>query len=106
FPRSWGPPGEHGTLADVADRLEYVADLGFDVLYLPPIHPIGTTFRKGPNNSLEPGRDDPGVPWAIGGETGGHLAIHPALGTREDFRALVARTRELDMEVALDIAFQ
>ncbi|HEX7099251.1 MAG TPA: alpha-1,4-glucan--maltose-1-phosphate maltosyltransferase [Acidimicrobiia bacterium] len=106
FPRSWGEPGSHGTLADVADRLDYVADMGFDVLYLPPIHPIGRTNRKGPNNSLQAGPDDPGVPWAIGGPEGGHTAIHPQLGTVEDFRKLLGRAADLGVEIALDIAFQ
>ncbi|CAN5825783.1 alpha-1,4-glucan--maltose-1-phosphate maltosyltransferase [soil metagenome] len=106
FPRSWGEGGSHGTFGDVADRLEYVADLGFDVLYLPPIHPIGTTNRKGPNNTLAPGPDDPGVPWAIGGPDGGHLSVHPDLGTVGDFRKLKDRAAELGIEIALDIAFQ
>ena len=106
FPRSWGDEGEHGTLSDVADRLDYVAEMGFDVLYLPPIHPIGRTNRKGPNNSLEAGPDDPGVPWAIGGPEGGHTAIHPQLGTIEDFRKLRDRAAELGLEIALDVAFQ
>jgi starch synthase (maltosyl-transferring) len=106
FPRSWGEGGRHGTFADVADNLPYIADLGFDVLYLPPIHPIGHAFRKGPNNSLEPDPDDPGVPWAIGNENGGHLAIHPELGTLEDFRDLRDRAADFGIEIALDIAFQ
>ena len=106
FPRSWGPADGHGSLRDVIDHLDYVADMGFDVLYLPPIHPIGTTFRKGPNNTLEPGPDDPGVPWAIGSQEGGHTDIHPELGTLTDFQALRTRTEELGMELALDIAFQ
>lgn len=106
FPRSWGESGAHGTFADVAARLDYVADMGFDVLYLPPIHPIGTTHRKGPNNRLDAGPDDPGVPWAIGGPEGGHTAIHPELGDIEDFRKLRDRAADLGMEIALDIAFQ
>ena len=106
FPRSWGASGEHGTLLDVADRLDYVAELGFDVLYLPPIHPIGTTHRKGPNNTLDAGPDDPGVPWAIGNADGGHTAIHPALGTLDDFGKLRDRAADLGIELALDIAFQ
>lgn len=106
FPRSWGEPGTHGTLVDVADRLDYVAEMGFDVLYLPPIHPIGRTNRKGPNNSLEAGPDDPGVPWAIGGPEGGHTAIHPELGTIDDFRKLRDRAADFGIEIALDIAFQ
>ena len=106
FPRSTGAAGRHGTLADAAARLPYVAELGFDVVYLPPIHPIGLAHRKGPNNALTAGPDDPGSPWAIGGAGGGHDALHPALGTLADFRAFVARARELGLEVALDIAFQ
>jgi starch synthase (maltosyl-transferring) len=106
FPRSWGPPGQHGTFRDVEARLPYVADMGFDILYFPPIHPIGVTFRKGPNNSLQCSPGDPGSPWAIGGAEGGHKAIHPELGTLDDFRSLVRRAGELGLEVALDIAFQ
>ncbi len=107
FPRSFGPNGKHGTFKDVGEKmLPYVAKLGFDVLYLPPIHPIGTTFRKGPNNTLTAGPDDPGSPWAIGGEAGGHKAIHPELGSVEDFEHLVEKAREHGIEVALDIAFQ
>jgi starch synthase (maltosyl-transferring) len=107
FPRSWSKKeGEHGTFSDVEDNLEYVADMGFDVLYLPPIHPVGTTHRKGANNALvaEPG--DPGVPWAIGSEEGGHTAINPDLGTIEDFRSLRDAAAARDLEIALDIAFQ
>jgi starch synthase (maltosyl-transferring) len=106
FPRSWGEGGKHGTLADVAEHLDYVADMGFDVLYLPPIHPIGDAFRKGPNNTLDSGPDDPGVPWAIGNEEGGHLAIHPELGTLKDFRRLRQAAEKRGIEIALDIAFQ
>jgi starch synthase (maltosyl-transferring) len=80
--------------------------MGFDIVYLPPIHPIGHTFRKGPNNKVGAGPDDPGSPWAIGSEEGGHTAIHPALGTIEDFHAFVDEARALDMEVALDYALQ
>jgi starch synthase (maltosyl-transferring) len=107
FPRSCSPePGRHGTFRDVEARLPYVAAMNFDVLYLPPIHPIGRAFRKGRNNSVvaEPG--EPGSPWAIGSEEGGHKAIHPELGTLEDFRHLVAAARELGIDIALDIAFQ
>ncbi len=99
-------PRSHGTFADVIDRLPYVADMGFDVLYLPPIHPIGETKRKGKNNALEAGPDDPGVPWAIGSKDGGHKAIHPDLGTLDEFRKLVAAAEKIDVEIALDIAFQ
>jgi starch synthase (maltosyl-transferring) len=113
FPRSEGAHQDtrtgqwrSGTFATAAERLPAVAAMGFDVVYLPPIHPIGRAFRKGPNNSLTAGPDDPGSPWAIGGPEGGHDAIHPDLGTIEDFDAFVARTRELGMEVALDLALQ
>ncbi|QEH34648.1 Alpha-1,4-glucan:maltose-1-phosphate maltosyltransferase 1 [Aquisphaera giovannonii] len=107
FPRSCSPePGRHGTFRDAEARLPYVASMGFDVLYLPPIHPIGRSFRKGPNNSLTAGPDDPGSPWAIGGPEGGHKAVHPELGTLEDFDRLVASANALGLEIALDIAFQ
>jgi starch synthase (maltosyl-transferring) len=107
FPRSCSPePGRHGTFQDCAQRLPYVASLGFDVVYLPPIHPIGVTQRKGKNNTLTPLPDDTGVPWAIGSREGGHKSIHPQLGTLEDFHHLLARAKELGMEIALDIAFQ
>ena len=106
FPRSTGKDGKHGTFADAERVLDYVADLGFDVVYLPPIHPIGTTHRKGPNNTLTAAAHDVGSPWAIGGAGGGHKAIHPELGTLDDFRRFVARARALGIDVALDIAFQ
>jgi starch synthase (maltosyl-transferring) len=107
FPRSCAPvPGRHGTFADCQARLPYVAAMGFDVLYLPPIHPIGRTHRKGRNNAPTAGPDDPGSPWAIGAAEGGHTAVHPQLGTLEDFRRLVAKARALGIEVALDLAFQ
>jgi starch synthase (maltosyl-transferring) len=107
FPRSTSPEaGRHGTLRDCEARLPYVSELGFDVLYLPPIHPIGRVKRKGKNNALAAGDDDVGSPWAIGSEDGGHKSVHRALGTLDDFRRLVERARELDMEIALDIAFQ
>ncbi len=114
FPRSEGvqfdPMGRRdpvsGTLRSAARRLDAIAAMGFDVVYLPPIHPIGTTFRKGRNNTLSAGPGDPGSPWAIGSPEGGHDAIHPDLGTLDDFDALVARARELGMEVALDLALQ
>jgi starch synthase (maltosyl-transferring) len=87
FPRSASSePGRHGTFRDVEARLPYVAGMGFDVLYLPPIHPIGRAFRKGRNNAVVAAAGDPGSPWAIGGPEGGHKAVHPALGTLEDFR--------------------
>ena len=106
FPRSWGPPGEHGTLASLADRLDYIAGMGFDVLYLPPIHPIGTSFRKGKNNSLTAGSTDVGSPWGIGAAEGGHTAIHPALGTLADFEYLRQQAARQSMELALDLALQ
>ena len=107
FPRSASPdPGRHGTFRDVIARLPYVADMGFDVLYLPPIHPIGTTFRKGPNNVTDSDPHHPGVPWAIGSADGGHDAIHHELGTLGDFRALVNAATEKGIAIALDIAFQ
>jgi starch synthase (maltosyl-transferring) len=114
FPRSEGAqvdPAGHtppvsGTLRTAARRLDAIAAMGFDVVYLPPVHPIGTTFRKGRNNTLHPQEGDPGSPWAIGSQDGGHDSIHPDLGTFEDFDAFVARTRELGMEVALDLALQ
>ena len=107
FPRSAArEPGRHGTFADVLERLPYVAAMGFDVVYLPPIHPIGRAFRKGRNNSVTSGPGDPGSPWAIGSEEGGHTAIHPELGTLEDFHKVVDLARDLAMEIALDIAYQ
>jgi starch synthase (maltosyl-transferring) len=106
FPRSTGEAGRHGTFKDVERRLPYVAAMGFDVLYLPPIHPIGRSFRKGRNNTLTPGPDDTGSPWAIGGEEGGHTAVHPQLGTLADFDHLVEAARRHGLEIALDIAFQ
>jgi starch synthase (maltosyl-transferring) len=99
-------PVRHGTFADATAHLDYVADLGFDVVYLPPIHPIGRVNRKGPNNTLEARDFDTGSPWAIGSAEGGHDAIHPELGTVDDFAVFVARARELNMEVALDLALQ
>ncbi|MFD4689484.1 alpha-1,4-glucan--maltose-1-phosphate maltosyltransferase [Streptomyces sp. NPDC058463] len=95
-----------GTFRTAAERLPAVAAMGFDVVYLPPIHPIGTSHRKGPNNSLSPGADDPGVPWAIGSAEGGHDAVHPELGTLEDFDHFVETARTLRMEIALDFALQ
>lgn len=106
FPRSAGKPGAHGTLQDAAARLPYVASMGFDVVYLPPIHPIGSTERKAPNNKPGGTSEDTGSPWAIGAAAGGHKAIHPQLGTLEDFRNLVSAAQELGMEIALDVAFQ
>ncbi|GLX20461.1 alpha-1,4-glucan--maltose-1-phosphate maltosyltransferase [Streptomyces lavendulae] len=112
FPRSEGAvvePGKapvSGTFRTAAERLPAIAAMGFDVVYLPPIHPIGSTYRKGPNNTLSAGSWDPGVPWAIGSPEGGHDAVHPELGTLEDFDAFVARARDLRMEIALDFALQ
>jgi starch synthase (maltosyl-transferring) len=107
FPRSTSPvPGKHGTFRTTIAWLPYVEQMGFDILYLPPIHPIGETNRKGKNNSTLAEPDDPGSPWAIGSKDGGHKGVNPALGTLEDFRALVEAARGRDMEVALDIAFQ
>lgn len=117
FPRSIGAelagdpvspakPLRHGTFKDAAEHLDYVASLGFDVVYLPPIHPIGEVNRKGPNNTLVAASWDVGSPWAIGSKDGGHDAVHPDLGTLADFKAFVKRARQLDMEVALDLALQ
>jgi len=107
FPRSCSAvPGKHGTFEDLELRLPYVASMGFDVLYLPPIHPIGKSFRKGRNNSTVIGPGDPGSPWAIGSEEGGHKAIHPELGTLDDFHRLMRTAAQYGIELALDIAFQ
>jgi starch synthase (maltosyl-transferring) len=107
MPRSMSDdPGRHGTFDDVKTKLPYVRDMGFDVLYFPPIHPIGQTHRKGKNNTLTPGPDDPGSPYAIGSEAGGHDAIHPELGTFDDFARLVKAAREHGLEIAIDFAIQ
>ena len=113
FPRSEGATVDaatgavtSGTLRTAAERLDAVAEMGFDVIYLPPIHPIGEVNRKGPNNTLTPGPSDTGSPWAIGSKDGGHDAIHPDLGDFDDFDAFVARATELGLEVALDLALQ
>jgi starch synthase (maltosyl-transferring) len=107
FPRSMTADRQrHGTLRDVIDHLPRVAEMGFDTLYFPPIHPIGKTNRKGPNNTLTPAEGDPGSPYAIGSSEGGHDAIHPELGGFEDFRALVAAAKEHGLEIALDFAIQ
>lgn len=107
FPRSCAKePGMHGTLRDCAALLGRVQEMGFDVLYLPPIHPIGRTHRKGKNNALTSGPEDPGSPWAIGGEEGGHKSIHPQLGGMADFRDLVAEASRRQIHVAMDVAFQ
>jgi starch synthase (maltosyl-transferring) len=112
FPRSEGAivregePPVSGTFHTAAKRLPAIAAMGFDVLYLPPVHPIGTTYRKGPDNSLSPGPHDVGVPWAIGSPEGGHDAVHPDLGTLDDFDAFVSRAADLGLEIALDFALQ
>jgi starch synthase (maltosyl-transferring) len=107
FPRSQGKvPGKHGTFADTAARLPEIAAMGFDVIYLPPIHPIGVAHRKGRNNSVTCEPHDVGSPWAIGGKEGGHDAVHPELGTIEDFDELVKEAAELGIEIALDYALQ
>jgi starch synthase (maltosyl-transferring) len=107
FPRSFAlKPGAHGGFQDLEKILPYVASMGFDVLYLPPIHPVGRAHRKGKNNAVAAAPGDPGSPWAIGSDEGGHKAIHPQLGTLEDFRRLVAKAKEHGLEIALDIAFQ
>ncbi|MBS0182610.1 MAG: alpha-1,4-glucan--maltose-1-phosphate maltosyltransferase [Nitrospira sp.] len=107
FPRSCATePGRHGTFQDCEARLPYIAGMGFDVLYLPPIHPIGRTFRKGKNNDPVGSPDSVGSPWAIGAAEGGHTAIHSDLGTPEDFRRLIGRAQEQGLEIALDLAFQ
>ena len=107
FPRSAGTdPTRSATFAEAANMLPYVASMGFDVLYLPPIHPIGRSFRKGPNNTLTAAPNDPGSPWAIGSEEGGHTAVEPGLGTLADFDGFVAAAAAQGLEIALDIAFQ
>jgi len=115
FPRSAGDPAglaqgalptAHGTFRDVEKRLQDIAEMGFDVLYLPPIHPIGHSHRKGANNSIVAGPDEPGSPWAIGSEEGGHKSINPQLGTMDDFHHLLSAAGQHGIQVALDIAFQ
>jgi starch synthase (maltosyl-transferring) len=114
FPRSEGAvvdpegllPSRSGTLRTAAERLPAVAAMGFDVVYVPPVHPIGRTFRKGANNTLDPGPQDPGVPWAVGAAEGGHDSVHPDLGTIDDFDVFVATARDNGLEVALDLAIQ
>jgi starch synthase (maltosyl-transferring) len=107
MPRSMSDdPGRHGTFDDVIAKLPYVRDMGFDVLYFPPIHPIGRTHRKGKNNTLTPGPDDPGSPYAIGSAEGGHDALHSELGTFDDFARLVKAAREHGLEIAIDFAIQ
>lgn len=107
FPRSTSSkPGKHGSFKDLIARLPYIAEMGFDVLYLPPIHPVGTTSRKGRNNTLTAKPGEPGSPWAIGDSTGGHKAVNPELGTLEDFNELVTAAAGHGLEIALDIALQ
>ncbi len=107
FPRSTAPDSDrHGTFRDLEKLLPEISGMGFDVLYLPPIHPIGHTNRKGKNNQQETTPGDPGSPWAIGSEEGGHKSIHPQLGTLEDFENLVGKAAEFGMEVAIDLAYQ
>ena len=112
FPRSEGAQKnsngswKSGTFKSATKRLPAIAEMGFDVLYLPPIHPVGVSFRKGPNNTLTPGPNDPGSPWAVGSPLGGHDAIHPDLGTIADFRDFVKSANKLGIEIALDLALQ
>jgi starch synthase (maltosyl-transferring) len=113
FPRSEGATFDaktktwtSGNFKTAAKRLPAVAEMGFQILYMPPIHPIGKAFRKGPNNTLNAAPQDPGSPWAIGSEAGGHDAIHPDLGTEKDFKDFVKKAKELGLEIALDLALQ
>jgi starch synthase (maltosyl-transferring) len=107
FPRSAAKDeGKHGTFRDVEAHLPRIARMGFDILYFPPIHPIGVTYRKGRNNKVDAAKGDVGSPWAIGGAEGGHKDVHPQLGTVEDFERLIAKAQEVGIEVAMDIAFQ
>ena len=107
FPRSAGTdPSRSATFREAQARLPYIAAMGFDVLYLPPIHPIGRSFRKGPNNTLTPGPNDPGSPWAIGSAEGGHKAVEPGLGTLDDFERFVEAAARHGLEIALDLAYQ
>jgi len=107
FPRSCSPAiNQHGTFLDCEKILPDIANLGFDILYFPPIHPIGKTHRKGKNNAITTQKGDPGSPWAIGDETGGHMAIHPQLGNLNDFHRLIKKAKEYGIEIALDLAFQ
>ncbi|MEE4285386.1 MAG: alpha-1,4-glucan--maltose-1-phosphate maltosyltransferase [Mariniphaga sp.] len=107
FPRSLNPDGSnHGTFKDVINFLPYVSNMGFDVLYLPPVHPIGEIKRKGKNNSVTAKPGEPGSPWAIGGKAGGHKSVHPELGTIDDFQELIMKAHEQGVEIAMDIAFQ
>ncbi len=106
FPRSLGKNQQHGTIQDLIRHLPYISNMGFDVLYLPPIHPIGKTYRKGKNNAPVAQPDEPGSPWGIGSEEGGHTDINPLLGTMEDFKQLISKANEVNLEIALDLALQ
>ena len=107
FPRSWSlEPGRHGNFRDIAAQLSYVSEMGFNVLYLPPVHPIGVAYRKGKNNTTEAAEGDFGSPWAIGAAEGGHTQLHPDLGTMADFEYLLGQVKAAGMELAMDIAFQ
>jgi len=107
FPRSCADAsGDHGTFKDCINRLPYISEMGFDVLYLPPIHPIGFSHRKGKNNAPQAGPKEPGSPWAIGSKEGGHRSVHPRLGTMADFEELVREARRREIEIAIDLAFQ
>ena len=107
FPRSSSSePGTHGTFKDCERLLDRIANMGFDTIYFPPIHPIGEVNRKGKNNVVDAKQGDSGVPWAIGSRLGGHKSIHPELGTEEDFKTLVKKANDMDLEIALDLAFQ
>ncbi|MGH8023558.1 MAG: maltotransferase domain-containing protein, partial [Limisphaerales bacterium] len=106
FPRSLGPGDRHGTFRDCEAALPRIAEMGFDILYLPPIHPIGKSFRKGRNNNPKCLPVEPGSPWAIGSSEGGHKSIHPELGSLDDFRHLIEKARGRKIEIAMDIAFQ
>lgn len=106
FPRSFGHKGTHGTFKSCEEYLPEIAAMGFDVIYLPPIHPIGKAHRKGKNNARVGNESDPGSSWAIGGKDGGHKAIHAELGTIDDFKAFVKKAKSLGLEIALDVAYQ
>lgn len=106
FPRSLGKNKQHGTFKDLINHLPYISNMGFDVLYLPPIHPIGETFKKGKNNAPHAIQGEPGSPWGIGAKNGGHTDIHPLLGTLDDFKELIRKAQELNLEIAFDLAIQ
>jgi starch synthase (maltosyl-transferring) len=106
FPRSASLTGDHGTFKDVVKLLPRIASMGFDVLYMPPIHPIGKVNRKGKNNNVRSEPGEPGSPWAIGSDEGGHKSIHPALGTLQDYKSLIAEAQKHRIDIALDLAFQ